>query len=90
VPVKQCRRWARYVAGSLLQVALIVPVLVAPGPITGALLILVGLLLFLALGPVQAHIALSPDLDDAERHRWRVLVATVPGAVAAYWLLYVR
>jgi hypothetical protein len=90
VPVEQRRRWARYVAGSLLQVALLVPVLIMPGTLTAALLILVAVLLFLSLGPVQAHIALSPDLDDAERARWRVLVATVPGAVAAYWVLYVR
>lgn len=90
MPTRLRRRWARYVAGSLLQLALVVPVVVAPGAVTGGLLALVGVLMLFSLGPVQAHITLSPDMDELERGRWRLLVAIIPGAVAAYWMLYVR
>jgi hypothetical protein len=33
---------------------------------------------------------LNPDLDEVEGVRWRIGLACVPGAIAAYWFLYVR
>jgi hypothetical protein len=92
VPDRRRRLWRVYAACSALQVALVLVALLGPLPdlARGALLLVVGVGLLFALGHVQAHVAFNGDLDDAERARWRVAVATVPGAVAFYWHLYVR
>jgi hypothetical protein len=86
------RRWRRYAAASALQAVLFAAALLVPLPnlVAVALFVVVGLLLFLAAGPVQAHVALNADLDDRERVHWRIAVAVVPGAVAYYWHLFVR
>lgn len=60
-----------------------------PDAVWGVLILLIAAGVLFALGPIHAHIALNRDLDEAERIRWRVLVWTVPGAVAFYWHLYV-
>ena len=61
-----------------------------PAAVSGALLVAVLLPAFWAWGHFQAHVAMSPDLDEADRARWRVMLACVPGAMAGYWWLYVR
>lgn len=86
------RRWRRHAAGSALQAVLFATALLVPLPdaVALALFVAVGVLLLVALGPVQAHVALNADLDDRERVHWRIAVAVVPGAVAYYWHLFVR
>jgi hypothetical protein len=78
--------------GSALQAVLFLVALFVPLPeaVTLALFAVVAVLLVLAVGPVQAHIALNGGLDDRERIHWRIAVAVVPGAVAYYWHLFVR
>ena len=52
--------------------------------------IVVALGLFWAWGPFQAEVALNPRFDDVDRRRWRLGLALVPGATAAYWYLQLR
>jgi hypothetical protein len=62
----------------------------APSSVAGAVLVVSVLLSFWGWGHMQAELALNPDLDEARRARWRMLLACVPGAIALYWLLHVR
>lgn len=85
------RRWQRYAACSALQVLLLLPVFAGvPTAVQVALIVVAYVIAFWAWGHVQAEIAFNPDFGDAERARWRITLACVPGAIAAYWLLYVR
>jgi hypothetical protein len=86
------RRFRRYAIVSAVQLAVFVAVAVmrADGTIALALGVAVSLPALWAWGQVHADIALNPDLDEAERVRWRIGLACVPGAIAAYWFLYVR
>jgi hypothetical protein len=45
---------------------------------------------FWAFGTFQADIALNPYLDEAERARWRIILACVPGGQALYFVRHVR
>ncbi len=61
-----------------------------PAAVATLLIVLAAAAAFWSWGHAQAHVALNPDLDEAERQRWRVVLACVPGGLAAYWFLYVR
>jgi hypothetical protein len=74
-----------------VQAVVVIAALVgAPASVVGAVLVVSVLLSFWALGHLQAEIALNPYLDEVGRARWRIALASVPGALALYWLLHVR
>ncbi len=85
-------RLERYAAFSLLQLIGLLVVVVAAGAaeIVGLALLAASLPVVFGWGHVQADIAFNEQIDDVQRNRWRIAVWIVPGAIALYWLLYVR
>jgi hypothetical protein len=85
-------RLRRYAICSAAQ-AIVVVVAVAASPLTPvapAIGFVALLLLFWTWGPFQAEVALNPRFDDADRRRWRLWLACVPGTAGAYWYLHIR
>jgi hypothetical protein len=85
-------RARRYALASAVQaVAFVLAVLgPLPAPVAAALLLVAVLLGFWMFGHAQAELAFNAELDDVERQRWRIALACVPGALALYWLLWIR
>lgn len=61
-----------------------------PSAVAGVVFVVSALATFWSWGHLQAEVALNVYLDDAQRARWRILLACVTGAFALYWLLHVR
>ncbi|HEX8122270.1 MAG TPA: hypothetical protein VF549_13495 [Solirubrobacteraceae bacterium] len=85
-------RLARAALFSLLQLAAVLVAFFLPGVAKAAALVLVvaAVPFVFVWGRVQADLAMNPMLDEVERNRWRIAIWSVPGAVALYWLRYVR
>ena len=85
-------RLTRSAAFSLFQLLVVLLVVLGPVPVETASVVVLAASLPVALdwGHVHADIALNPLLDAGRRSRWRIAVWCVPGAVAWYWLRYVR
>jgi hypothetical protein len=86
---RRLTRWAAFAAGTLPSV--LVRVLGPDTMAATALCVFVALLLlFLAVGPYQAEVALNPTLDEAARRWWRIVLFLFPWSIAIYWHRYVR
>jgi len=85
------RRLRRAAICSALQAAIVLAAF-AGVPYDAALvaLVLVSLPLLWALGPFQADVSLNTALDEDDRRRWRIALASVPGAMALYWHRHLR
>jgi hypothetical protein len=88
----RARRFRRYAIVSAVQLLVCVALSVTrPADIiTLALGVAVAVPALWAWWHAHADLSVNPDLDDVGRTRWRLSFAFVPGAIAAYWLLYVR
>jgi 4-hydroxybenzoate polyprenyltransferase len=85
-------RLARAAFLSLLQLVVLVALVFLPdvAQVVGTIFLLAMIPFLFVWGRVQADLAMNPLLDDVERTRWRIAVWCIPGAVALYWLRYVR
>ena len=83
-------RLARYAAFTLLHLVVVLAALALGGHQTGLIVLVVSIPLLFAWGHFQAHVAMNPELDEAGRRRWRVLLYVVPWSMSLYWYRYVR
>jgi hypothetical protein len=85
-------RARRYALASALQAVAFVLALLGPLPaaVAAALLVVAVVLGLWMFGHAQAELAFNAELDDVERQRWRIALACVPGALALYWVLWIR
>jgi hypothetical protein len=85
-------RLARAAAFSLFQLVVVLAVVAGAvdAGLAGAVVLVASVPVALTWGHVHADVALNGALDDVARRRWRIAVWCVPGAVALYWMLYVR
>jgi hypothetical protein len=60
------------------------------GAAAGLVGLAVSLPLLFAWGAYQADVAINPELDEAERRRWRILLWCFPWSMTVYWLRHVR
>ena len=85
-------RLTRYAAYSVFQLVVVLCVVAGliPAEVGGLAVIAASVPVAFGWGHVQADVALNPLLDAPARSRWRIAIWCVPGAVALYWLRYVR
>ena len=85
-------RLERYALFSLFQLFAVVAVVLGPVPAetAGLVVLIASVPVALGWGHVHAHLAFNEQVEEPRRTWWRVAIWCVPGAVAVYWLLYVR